>query len=220
MKPKDKKIKKKTVKKVVKKKTVKKVKKIVKTVEKKDKKLTDQEKIFCRKFVTHFNQSKAYVEAKYSKTGANANASRLIARDSIRNEIDRLLKRTTDKLDLTAERVLKEIEKLAFSNIKNLYDKDGKIIPVHKMPDNISVAIQEVVEDNIGKATVRRKYKLSDKKANLEMLGRYFNLFTDSLKVDVDLEAISAIFVAPETFDTVEDWEAYQAKRKEKNHNN
>jgi phage terminase small subunit len=89
----------------------------------------------------------------------------------------------SERIEITADEVLEEIEKLAFGNIKNLYDKDGKLIPIQDLPDDISATLQEVTEESINAKVIKRKYKLSNKKGNLELLGKHLNLFTDKKEI-------------------------------------
>jgi phage terminase small subunit len=98
------------------------------------------------------------------------------------------------KLEITAEKVLAEIAKLGFSNMQNIYGEDGSLLPVPELEPDVAAALQEVTEDRLGGSgkddgiVTRRKYKLSDKKSSLELLGRHLKLFTD--KIDVNLNTV------------------------------
>ena len=55
---------------------------------------------------------------------------------------------------------------------------------MHELPDDVAACIQEISQDEMGNSrddaiVIKRKYKLSDKKRNLEMLARYFKLLTN-----------------------------------------
>ena len=55
---------------------------------------------------------------------------------------------------------------------------------MHELSDDVAACIQEISQDERGNSrddaiVIKRKYKLSDKKRNLEMLAKYFKLLTD-----------------------------------------
>jgi len=106
-----------------------------------------------------------------------------LSKDNVQEYIQKLVKKRSDKIEITAENVLKELGKLGFSDIKNLYNNEGKLIPVHQLPSDVSCTIQEInittIYDKDGKPIEKSKYKTADKKSSLELLGRNLKLFTD-----------------------------------------
>ena len=89
------------------------------------------------------------------------------------------------RLEITQDMVLRELAKLGFSNMQNLYDEEGNAIPVHKLPVDVAATLQEVTQDSIGgeeSIVIKRKYKTSDKKSSLELIGRHLKMFTDKVE--------------------------------------
>jgi len=65
---------------------------------------------FCREYVIDGNATQAYIRAGYSTVGAEANASRLIGFDNVRARIAELQAKVSEKLELTQEKVLSDLE--------------------------------------------------------------------------------------------------------------
>ena len=101
--------------------------------------------------------------------------------------------RQVGRLEITAERVVDELFKLATYDAGNLYDQHGNRLPVHLLDDVTRAAVCDVEDETTEGTkleartdatpemlrTLRRKQriKLADKGQNLERLGRYFKLF-------------------------------------------
>jgi phage terminase small subunit len=156
-------------------------------------------RIFAREYVIDLNGTRAAIAAGYSKRGAEVTACRLLRRPAVRNRIAALMKKRAEKLDLTGEKVLKELARLAFANMADYIDigPDGSArVNLSRVDRDKGAAIQEVTIDEYSERsgrvkdrtptfeTVKRiKFKLADKGQNLERLGRHLKLFTDKVEV-------------------------------------
>jgi phage terminase small subunit len=144
------------------------------------------------------NGKRAAIAAGYSKRSAEVTASRLLNKPRVKKLIRKLMRRRAEKLDLTGEKVLKELARLAFANMIDYIDigPDGSArVDFARVDRDKGAAIQEVNIDEYtdrrgqknGKPTFetvkRIKFKLADKGQNLERLGRHLKLFTDKLEV-------------------------------------
>jgi phage terminase small subunit len=100
---------------------------------------------------------------------------------------------------ITADRVLAEIAKLAFFDPRKFFDADGAPIPIHELDDDTAAALAGMnvfeVFEGTGKNRVfvgyTKKYKLTDKRGSLELLGKHLKLFTDVVELK-DHSAMSA----------------------------
>jgi phage terminase small subunit len=93
--------------------------------------------------------------------------------------------------------VLEELRRLAMANIMDYLTVDGGnvYVDLSRMSREQASAIQEVtVEEYVGKSGKRdikkTRFKLADKRAALELLGKHLKLFTDRVEVD-DLRDVS-----------------------------
>src|SRR5262249_47462136 len=99
-----------------------------------------------------------------------------------------------EKCDITARRVLAEIAKLGFANMLDYVttQADGTVfVDLSKLTRDQAAAIQEIVTDEWVEGreenakTIRRvRFKLSDKRASLELLGCHLRIFADKVEVN------------------------------------
>lgn len=72
-------------------------------------KLTAKQALFCKEYIIDLNATAAARRAGYSVKTANEIGSENLTKPSVKAEIDRLMKKRTDKVEITAEDVLKDI---------------------------------------------------------------------------------------------------------------
>jgi phage terminase small subunit len=155
--------------------------------------LTDKEEWLCREFVCDENQVRCYMRVYPSSSYevAKTVASRLFSKVHIRKRIDELRRARNKRLEISADRVLEGLAKLAFSDSRNLFDSDGRLKPIHELdPDDASViggieTFHKVIGDEGGGVAVVTKIKIADRGQNLERLGRHLKLFTDKIELEV-----------------------------------
>jgi phage terminase small subunit len=142
------------------------------------------------------NATKAAIKAGYSEKTADSAGSRLLKNVKVWDEISKKMNKTLTKLDITAERVLAEIAKLAFYDPGNLLESDGSMKQIKDIDDitRMAVAGLEVTELFEGTGDEKQAYglckkiKLADKGQNLERLGRHLKLFVDKVEMNVSGE--------------------------------
>jgi hypothetical protein len=108
-----------------------------------------------------------------------------------------LAKRNAEELDISSKKVLQEIAALAFCNIDDFVtiDADGQPhwdlsgLSRMQMKAIREITVEEFKDGNGENAReVRRiKIKLADKRANLELLGRYLKLFNVEAEIPPDI---------------------------------
>ena len=114
---------------------------------KSENKLTDKQEQFCQEYVKDWNGTRAYKRAGYecgTEETFNSNASRLLRNDKVKQRIDELRKEIAENNELTIGRVLDEYKKIAFLDTKKLFDKDGKLISVNELDNDVTHAISSV----------------------------------------------------------------------------
>ncbi len=124
----------------------------------------------------------AYVEAGYKAN--RSNAARMNAKEHIRQRIRELMYAAAEQAEMTAAQVLEEIGQIAFSDIRELYDPDGNLLPVEAMPENAARAIQSIKVtskaapgSDAGEMLYTTEIKFWDKNAALEKLAKHFMLY-------------------------------------------
>lgn len=152
--------------------------------------MTPKQELFCLEYLKDLNATAAYKRAGYtckSDNVASVEAHKLLSNPNIAEKIQTAMEKRSNKLEITAERVLTEIARLAFVDISQAYDEHGGLLPLHEMPEDVRRAIAgiEVAEERVDGEVVGqiRKVKFWDKKGSLDQLGRHLKLFTDVLEV-------------------------------------
>ena len=149
------------------------------------KKLNSKQENFCRQYLLDHNATQSALRAGYSKKTAGSQAHDLLKKPEIKKRIAQLTKPITEKLELTVEMILREISHIAFSNIKPFVDKEGNLVPIHKLKDSDAAAISSLDVDEItsGKLSIgtSKKMKFHNKLKALELLGSHLALFKSEL---------------------------------------
>jgi phage terminase small subunit len=148
--------------------------------------------VFVREYAKDFNGTRAAIAAGYSKRSARNAASKLVARANIQEDIQRCIDRRGAKLDISADRVLGELSKLAFSNMADYIaiQPDGTArVDLSGLTREQLAAVEQLetreyfenekYEDDAkaGQAVRKIKFKLSNKREALELLGKHLRLF-------------------------------------------
>ena len=149
--------------------------------------LTPKQQAFVREYLVDLNASAAYRRAGYTSGNPNVNAPRLLARAGIQAEISKHMAARSEKVELTAEQVLREIKTAAFLDPLQLFAEDGTLLPLSRMPEAARRAIAglEVEELYDGRGEDRRmigylkKIKLVSKEGTLTLAGRHLGMFVD-----------------------------------------
>lgn len=90
--------------------------------------LSEQEKLFCDKYLVTFNATEAYSYAypgAKSVEGAAVSASRLLRRAKVAEYLRTRMDQRAARTEITQDRVLKELARLAFSNILDFVEFDA-----------------------------------------------------------------------------------------------
>jgi len=153
---------------------------------------TEKQKLFVLEYLTDRNATRSAIAAGYSEHTAYSIGHELLKNPEIAAEIERRTKKLADKLELTPEKVLREICKLAFLDPRKFYNEDGSLKAITDLDDDTAAALAgleiEEAYEHFGKGQAKptgtiKKIKFADKGLNLERLGRHLKLFTDMLEV-------------------------------------
>lgn len=163
--------------------------------------LTPKQVRFANEYLCDLNATQAAIRAGYSPKTAGVQGFDLLRKPEIQAEVQKLMDRRSDKLEITAERVLAEIARLAFFDARNLFNEDGNPIKVPDLDDDSARAIVGMDVVHVGNAEMGvgqvNKIKLADKKGALELLGRHMGLFKDTLKLTGSVETTTKIIKVP-----------------------
>ncbi len=157
-----------------------------------DKMLTAKE----AQFVAAYMESHSATEA--ARVAGYSSAQGLLKRPHIAKELKKRLGGIMARKQITAERVVEELGKIAFANIDDFVDEEYRI--GSKPKRRKMAAVQEVTTETIlapldkegdpipGKDDVKRvKLKMYSKLDALDKLGRHFGMFTDKVELSGNL---------------------------------
>lgn len=152
---------------------------------------TARQLTFIGEYCKSKNGVKAATKAGCPKDSAGQQAYKWLKNPQISAEIDRRLTKTATKLEITAERVLAELAKLAFFDPRKMFNSDGSPKQILDLDDETAACVAglEVNELFEGDGDQKHAYglikkiKLCDKRAALVDLGKHLELFTDKVKV-------------------------------------
>lgn len=150
--------------------------------------LTNKKYLFCIYYLKDYNATQAAIKAKYSaKTAAQA-ATRLLRNVQVQQALAELKNEISQKVELTVERILLELMRIAFADLTQVFDESGNVKPWQEIPEDVrrcitGIDVQELYSDqeNIGKI---KRVKFASKEKALELLGKYKDMFVEKLQVD------------------------------------
>ena len=163
--------------------------------------MRDQEKIFCDEYLIDLNAMQAALRAGY-KPGTAKNASLWIDREkptkpALRRYIDEAMARRSRRTGVSADRVVRELARIAFGDPTRLIDPEtGGLLEDIDEDDRAMIAGYRVKRGDI---VDEKELKLYDKCRALELLGKHLGMFTDNVVAEVRL---------PEILDDIRDGEA------------
>ena len=144
--------------------------------------------LFIKEYLVDLNGAQAAIRAGYSAKTARITASQLLTKPNIQAAIQAEMDKRAEKTSITAERVLEEIARIAFLDIRKAFDVNGNLLPIHEMPEDVARAmggmdISSYTGQGEGAITeITKKIKLIDKKGALELLGKHLKLFTEKVE--------------------------------------
>lgn len=146
--------------------------------------LTDKQEMFCQRYTTHWNATRAAKEAGYSDHTAMEQGYQLLRIPSVKKRIQELSEHALSEIGVTRERILLELSRIAFGDMRDLatWNESGvRFKPSDELDEQQSAAIAEVTE-SVTESGGTLKIKRFDKVKALELLGRYQKLFADRVE--------------------------------------
>lgn len=144
--------------------------------------LTPQMERFAREYVVDLDAGAAALRAGYSAKDhkvAATKASHLLRRPDVAALVASLKAQQFKRLDMKADDVLQEFMRLADVDPGKLYDKDGQLLPVYKLPDDVRRCISSIEYDANGLPKIRFWSKVEA----LGMLAKHFKVCIERVEV-------------------------------------
>jgi phage terminase small subunit len=152
--------------------------------------LTPKQTRFVAEYLVDLNATQAAIRAGYSAKTAEQLGYQLLQHPSVSAAVSRGTAKAIARTDISASRVLEELRRLAFIDMRGYYDEQGNLKPIHALNDEQGAALagMEVIIKNAkagdGVTDEIHKFKVWDKTRALEMLAKHFKLLTDVVKIE------------------------------------
>lgn len=156
--------------------------------------LNDRQTKFCFEYLKCDNATQAAIKAGYSKKTAYSIGQRLLKHVEIKAYIESKKQKVVAKLEITYERTMLEIGRLAFQDVRKFYRPDGSLIPIHELDDDAAAVISGIEMEEIylgqkkgkGKKSAGRliKIKRFGKDKAVEILAKHFKLYSDGANIN------------------------------------
>jgi len=180
-----------------------------------DLQLSPKHQRFVDEYMLDANATQAAVRAGYSPHSAQQIGYQLLHLPALASAIRQARAQRHEQLQISAERVLRELGRIAFADVAEAYDEHGRLKPLGELPPHLRSAIagvttmapSEALDGPSGanqpppKPQVRVRWH--DKLRALDLIGRHFRMFTSVHEVTVAaaieqavLRFISAVPVA------------------------
>lgn len=151
--------------------------------------LNDKQQRFVDEYLKDLNATQAAIRAGYSAKTAYAIAEKLLRKAEIQEAIQAAMKARSKRTEVTQDRVLQELARIAFFDPRKMFHGDGSPKSIHELDDDTAAAVSGLDVVNIGNSEVGigqvLKYKVADKGAALTNAMRHLGMFNDKLDVNV-----------------------------------
>jgi phage terminase small subunit len=151
--------------------------------------ITPKQEKFCQEYLKCGNASEAY-RLSYNISNmkpqsVNRAAKQLLDNTKIASRLKEIQAPALQKTEITLEKTLSEIARLAYSDPRKLYDENGELKPIHTLDDDTAACIGGITfdTDQQGNRYVK-SIKTWDKNSALEKLGKHFKMFVERLEID------------------------------------
>ncbi len=177
-----------------------------------DEELTEKQRLFCLYYIKNFNATQAAIKAGYSPDSAHVEGCRLLKKAKVAKEIRRLKGTIQEEIFIGAMDVLNKYIKIAFADVNDylsfgqrevqcmgpfgpIYEGEGEDKkPVTKIVNYVDLKDSNLVDGTIiSEVSQTRdgvKIKTIDKTKALEKLEKYFDLFPDKFKRQIEEEKL------------------------------
>lgn len=150
--------------------------------------LTQKQILFCQEYIVDLNATAAARRAGYSEKTAYSIGHENLTKPEINEKVQYFMDLRAKRTEITADRVLVELAKIAFADVRSIFDDGNKLKSPSEIDDDTAAAIQSVkvaTRQDGGEVLNFHEIKLSDKRAALEALGKNLKIFTDKIEHDV-----------------------------------
>lgn len=155
--------------------------------------MTPRQEQFVREYLIDLNATQAAIRAGYSAKTARQIGERLLTYVDVAEAIRLAMAERSRRTQVTADRVLEELAKIAFFDILGAFNPNGTLKALDDMTPDARAVIANFdvsdVHDRDGNVVGRlSRVRLADKVAVLTLLMRHLGMLNDKIRVQGDAE--------------------------------
>lgn len=124
---------------------------------------------FVAEYLVDLNATQAAIRAGYAKKGAKDQAYQLMQLPEVAEAIEKAMGERNKRLQVDADYVLQRLTQIDQLDLADIFDLDGKLLPVRQWPLIWRQMVKEV-DMKTGKV------KFHDKLRALELIGKHVNV--------------------------------------------
>lgn len=158
--------------------------------------LTAHQFMFCQEYLVDLCAKDAAKRAGYSEKTAKEAGYRLLQREDIKQEIERLLEERANRCGVHADRVVQELACIAFADIADClsFSAHGVTLkPSNEINEKARRAISEVRE-TVTMAGTSVSFKLNSKVEALKTLAQHLGMTKQQVEHSVSGDAAKVVF--------------------------
>lgn len=107
----------------------------------------DKRARFVQEYAKDLNATQAAIRAGYSAKSAKMQGSRLMTNADIQQAVGKLLQKVMTRNEITVERTLLEISRIAYGDIRKLYREDGTLKLMSELDEDAAAQLAGVEVD-------------------------------------------------------------------------
>lgn len=150
--------------------------------------LTPRQQRFVAEYLIDLNATQAAIRSGYSAKTAEVQGPRLLGNVRVADAIAKAMKAREKRTEITQDRVLQELARIAFFDIRRLYNANGTLKKPHELDDEAAAVLSavEVVESlaggQEGVIATTKKAKVFDKGNALTLAMRHLGMLKDKME--------------------------------------
>jgi phage terminase small subunit len=158
--------------------------------------LTPNQTLFCSEYLKDRNATRSYLVVYpccKSENAAAVNGLKLLRNAKIKSYLEKELEIVRLRNSIATDNILREEACICFSDIRKLFDYEGKLIPLDQLPEDVSKAVAyyeiktrpvKLDGDEWGTATTF-KVRFWDKGAALGRMERHLGMYVNKQELTV-----------------------------------
>lgn len=159
--------------------------------------LTNKQRRFVDEYLVDLNATQAAIRAGYSSNRADAMGHENLRKPEIAAALNDAMEARQKRTHITQDRVLQELARIAFFDIRKLYNDDGSMKKPSELDDDAAAVLAgvDVVEMSASDGaplTFTKKAKVFDKGSALTLAMRHLGMLTDKVEQTITTRELPA----------------------------